>query len=76
MNLLTIPEVAQVLRVRPARVYELARQGLIPAVRMGRSLRIEESALHEWIAAGGQALPGGWRRTHDGSRDNPEGEHQ
>jgi excisionase family DNA binding protein len=62
MDLLTVPEVARVLRVSPPRVYELARDGLIPVVRLGRQVRVEQDALRRWIASGGQALPGGWRR--------------
>jgi len=54
MRLLTAKEVSQVLRVTPARVYELARERAIPAIRMGeRQVRFDESALREWIASGG-----------------------
>ena len=62
MNLLTIPETAQVLGIREARVYDLARDGLLPVVHLGRQLRVSEGALRAWIAGGGTALPGGWRR--------------
>lgn len=37
--LLTVPEVANELRVRPGRAYELLRRKLIPAVRIGRQVR-------------------------------------
>ncbi len=62
MHLLTAPEAARILRVRPARIYQLAREHRIPACRVGRQLRISEAALRRWINQGGQALPGGWRR--------------
>ena len=62
MDLLTIPEVARVLRVPPARAYNLAREGLIPTVRVGRQVRVDRDALQEWIRDGGRPLPGGWRR--------------
>jgi len=62
MTLLTMQEVARALRVSEARAYELARDQLLPTVRLGRQLRVEEEALRQWIRAGGQALPGGWRR--------------
>ena len=56
MNLLTAAEVAEILRVSKARVYELARQRMLPALILGqRQLRFEEGALREWIAAGGSA---------------------
>ena len=56
MKLLTVQEVADVLRVPRSRAYELARKGLLPCVRIGRQIRISEDALAEWIAQGGQGL--------------------
>jgi excisionase family DNA binding protein len=54
MKLLTAKEVSQVLQVKPARVYELARERVIPSVRLGeRQVRFDEAALREWIARGG-----------------------
>jgi excisionase family DNA binding protein len=61
-RLLTIAEVAARLGITPARAYEACRRGLIPSVRIGRQVRVDPDALAKWIAAGGQALPGGWRR--------------
>lgn len=61
-RLLTAAEVAEILAVTPARVYELVRQDVLPHVRLGRQVRIDPDRLEEWIAAGGQALPGVWRR--------------
>lgn len=49
-RLLTIPEVAALVAVPTARVYEMIRQGQIPAVRVGeKSLRIPRAALRDWI---------------------------
>jgi excisionase family DNA binding protein len=62
MKLLTIPETAQRLRVTPARVYELCRLSLLPHVRLGRAVRVDEQQLVDFISRGGAALPGGWRR--------------
>jgi excisionase family DNA binding protein len=58
MNLLTVPEVAQILRVPPARAYDLARREEIPVVRLGRQIRVEEESLRAWIAGGGCGLTG------------------
>jgi putative molybdopterin biosynthesis protein len=55
-RLLTAEQVAVLLQVRTARVYELAREGLIPTVRLGRQVRVSSSALENWIADGGQSL--------------------
>ena len=56
MRLLTMPEVADLLRVRRARAYELARRGVIPVVHVGRQVRVAEDDLHTWIRQGGQSL--------------------
>lgn len=56
MRLLTIQEVAQRLGVRVPRAYELVRLGMLPAVRIGRNVRVAEDRLEEWIRAGGQGL--------------------
>ncbi len=62
MYLLIVNEVAEVLQVAPARVYDLIRTEVQPAVRLGRQVRVSEEALAQWIEDGGKALPGGWRR--------------
>ncbi len=55
MRLLTAKEVAPILQVKTARVYELARERAIPSVRIGeRQLRFDEAALRNWIANGGR----------------------
>ncbi len=57
MRLLTAKEVAPLLQVTSARVYELARERAIPVIRIGeRQLRFDEAALRDWIAAGGRPL--------------------
>lgn len=52
-RLLVAKEVAPKLHVSTWRVYELARQGRIPVMRVGRSLRFPEDALRDWIRRGG-----------------------
>ena len=52
-SLLTVSEVARQLRVSNARMYELVRAGLVPAVHLGRQVRIPLCALRSWIANGG-----------------------
>jgi excisionase family DNA binding protein len=62
-RLLTIAEAATILRVRTSRAYDLARARMLPGVvRIGRQVRVDAAALDAWIAAGGEALDGGWRR--------------
>lgn len=62
-KLLTMSDVAKILNVSVARAYELARTGLLPTVKLGRQVRVDEARLLSWIEAGGAALPGGWRNT-------------
>jgi excisionase family DNA binding protein len=63
MALLTLQEVAERLSVSYGRAAELARLNVIPVVRLGRQIRVDPIRLQEFIAGGGRALPGGWRRT-------------
>lgn len=61
MNLITVREAAQELKVSSWRIYDLIRRGLLPpgvVVRLGRQLRIDRDALERWVAAGGQGLAG------------------
>jgi putative molybdopterin biosynthesis protein len=72
VKLITASEVARLTGVSTARIYDLARQGILPSVRLGRQLRFSESALHRWITNGGCALPGGWRRDKQPTSDTEE----
>lgn len=49
----TVPEVAQIVRLSRARIYEAVRVGLLPAVHIGRQVRIEEQAFIGWVRQGG-----------------------
>jgi hypothetical protein len=49
------------------RVYELARAGIIPCVRLGRTVRFDPERVRELVEGGGQALPGGWRHADESS---------
>ena len=53
-DLLTAEEVAELLRVRPRWVYDAARRGEIPCVRLGRRyVRFERSVIEAWVRGGG-----------------------
>jgi excisionase family DNA binding protein len=53
MQLLRAREVALMLRVTEARVYELARRKLLPHIKLGRQVRFSENLLREWVEHGG-----------------------
>jgi excisionase family DNA binding protein len=61
-KLLRLPEVARILDLKEDRVYALAREGIIPIVRIGRQLRVDPDKLQEWIDNGGKAFDGGWKK--------------
>ena len=48
-RLLTIPQVAKRLAISEGRAYELARQGKLPTVKVGKYVRVEPAALDTWI---------------------------
>ena len=56
-ELLTADQAAGLLRVRRARIYELIRDNQIPAVRIGRQVRVHASKLAAWVDSGGFGLP-------------------
>lgn len=48
-RLLTVPEAAERLSVSRSKGWELAQRNEIPVLRIGRSVRVPEGALVEWI---------------------------
>ena len=49
-NMLTIAEVAKYLKLHELTVRRLAREGELPAFKVGRQWRIKRDLLEEWIA--------------------------
>jgi excisionase family DNA binding protein len=47
--LLTVDEVAELLRTSRATVYNLARQGRIPGAQIGKSWRFNRKAIEKWM---------------------------
>ena len=44
-----VAEVAQELRIARSRTYELVANGTIPAVKIGRSVRVRRKELESWL---------------------------
>ena len=60
MRLIKAKQAAEILDVRLPRLYELARTGVIPCVRLGeKSIRFNEPALKEFVERGGAAQSDG-----------------
>jgi excisionase family DNA binding protein len=49
VRFLTVSEVAEVMRVSKMTVYRLIHSGEMPAVRFGRSYRVPESAVEQYL---------------------------
>jgi excisionase family DNA binding protein len=46
---LKVPKVAEVLRIARSRAYELVAGEKIPAVKIGRSVRVSRKELDRWL---------------------------
>lgn len=51
VRFLTVAEVAAMMRVSKMTVYRLVHDGRLPAVRVGRSFRVQEQAVHDYLRA-------------------------
>lgn len=49
VRFLTVAEVAAMMRVSKMTVYRLVHNGEMPAVRVGRSFRVPEQAVHDYL---------------------------
>ncbi len=50
VSFLTVKEVADLMRVSKMTVYRLVHSGELPAVRVGRSFRVPERAVHHYLS--------------------------
>ena len=48
-RVLTVHDVAEYLRLSEAKVYRMAREGRVPAFRLGKSWRFRKDLIDEWI---------------------------
>ncbi|AKE40478.1 putative DNA-binding excisionase protein [Corynebacterium kutscheri] len=48
---LTVAEVAEIMRVSKMTVYRLVHSGDLPAVRVGRSFRVHEKTVNEYLSS-------------------------
>lgn len=49
VEFLTVAEVASMMRVSKMTVYRLVHSGELPAVRVGKSFRVPEKAVHDYL---------------------------
>ena len=61
-EIVTADQLAPILGVSKARLYQLARDQIVPDVRMGRMVKFDLAQIRGWIESGGKGYPGGWRK--------------
>jgi excisionase family DNA binding protein len=69
--LLRVPEAARMLGIARSLAYEMARDGRLPAIHIGKAVRIPRRRLEAWIEAqtDEERGPIGIREGGDGARD-------
>ena len=68
-DILTLPEVAGLLKVAEKTVYGLAQKGDLPAFKVGGQWRFSRTAIDSWIEVKTQAA--GVRPDNDGAKVRP-----
>jgi excisionase family DNA binding protein len=48
-HIMTVHDIALYLRLSEAKVYKLAKEGQLPALRVGKSWRFRKDLIDEWI---------------------------
>lgn len=49
-DMLTVRQVADLLRIGRNTAYELVRAGLVPSIKIGRQIRVSKQAVIDYIA--------------------------
>jgi len=62
MRLRGVDWLAEVLDCTVQSAYRLIREGIVPAVKLGRAVRVDEDMIREFVRNGGKAFAGGWRK--------------
>ena len=48
-TVMTLPEVAEYLRIPSSTIYKLSREGALPAQKIGRNWRYHKDVIDEWL---------------------------
>ncbi len=62
MKILTIKEVAKILKINEHTAYRYAKEGRIPATRVGRNWRMIEEVMEDWLTKKAGKDIGAWHR--------------
>jgi excisionase family DNA binding protein len=60
MNILTVKDIAKLLKASPSTVYSWAEQGLIPSFKLNGLLRFSEDDITAWLKDCQKAPVGGY----------------
>ena len=53
-SFMTVEDVAELLRINKSTVYRMAKEGRLPATRVGRQWRFRQSSLERYLDGGGE----------------------
>jgi excisionase family DNA binding protein len=48
-GIMTVHDVADYLRLSEAKIYRMAKEGHVPAIRMGKTWRFKRDLIDDWI---------------------------
>ena len=57
-EILRVEEAARLLRIGRNQCYDAIARGELPAVRIGKSIRLSRTALERWMAESNKRVPG------------------
>lgn len=49
MQILTVKEVSEMLKIKPSTVYAWAEQGIMPCIKINGTLRFDENDILTWL---------------------------
>ncbi|HHU98210.1 MAG TPA: helix-turn-helix domain-containing protein [Petrimonas sp.] len=55
-RLMTASQTAKMLNISKHRLYDLAKRGIVPHVRLGRQVRFDTKQIDAWLEHGGTQL--------------------
>jgi|LSQX01.2.fsa_nt_gb excisionase family DNA binding protein len=68
-RLMTASQTAKLLNISKHRLYDLAKRGIVPHVRLGRQVRFDKGQIEDWISRGGTPLKIHCHSKHNGKRE-------
>lgn len=67
-DVMTIDELAAYLKLSKSSLYQFARAGKVPGVKIGEQWRFQKSAIDEWMRSGAAPKRAGKKRASKGKK--------